>query len=126
MPKILLVEDDEDSYDMLIERLEHRGYDTDLATTGEESLDMATGTAYDLILMDIRLPGFDGYEATDRIRERSEGGADVPIIAITAYALEEDREKALAAGCDDYHAKPVHFSKLLDQIETLLGETEEA
>jgi CheY-like chemotaxis protein len=56
----------------------------------------------------------------------SEGGADVPIIAITAYALEEDREKALAAGCDDYHAKPVHFSKLLDQIETLLGETEEA
>jgi CheY-like chemotaxis protein len=126
MPKILLVEDDEDSYDMLMGRIEHKGYEVDLATTGEESLDMVGEANYDLILMDIRLPGFDGYEATHRIRERSDGDRYVPIIAITAYALEEDREKALAAGCDDYHAKPVHFSKLIEQMETLLGEEKAA
>ena len=119
MPKILLVEDDEDSYDMLTGRLEHKGYDVDLAKTGGEALDMAGAEQYDLILMDIRLPDLDGYEATGRIRENT-GGRGVPIIAITAHALEEDREKALEAGCDDYHAKPVHFSKLLEQMEALL------
>ena len=124
MATILLVEDDEDSYDMLTGRLEHKGYSVDLATTGEDALEMAGETPYDLILMDIRLPDFDGYEATDRIRARADNGAEVPVIAITAYALEEDREKALEAGCDDYHAKPVHFSKLIEQIEALLGEAQ--
>lgn len=119
MPKILLVEDDEDSYDMLTDRLEHKGYEVALATTGEEALDMVGAEDYDLILMDIRLPGFDGYEATGRIRERSDGAA-VPVIALTAHALDEDREKALKAGCDDYHAKPVHFTKLLEQMDDLL------
>ena len=122
MPKILLVEDDEDSYDMLTDRLEHKGYEVALATTGEEALEMADDASYDLILMDIRLPGFDGYEATERIRERSDGDRRIPVIALTAHALEEDREKALEAGCDDYHAKPVHFSKLLKQMESLLDE----
>ena len=130
MHKILLVEDDENSYDMLMDRLEHRGYEVSLATTGEEALDTVEREAFSLILMDIRLPGFDGYEATQRIRERSGDGAAVPIIALTAHALEEDRGKALSAGCDDYHAKPVHFSKLLEQMEALLEadeiESEEA
>ena len=124
MATILLVEDDEDSYDMLTGRLEHKGYSVDLATTGKDALEMAGETPYDLILMDIRLPDFDGYEATDRIRTRADNGAEVPVIAITAYALEEHREKALEAGCDDYHAKPVHFSKLIEQIEALLGEAQ--
>jgi DNA-binding response OmpR family regulator len=119
MATILLVEDDKNSYDMLTGRLEHKGYDVDLATTGEEATDMAGEGEYDLILMDIRLPGFDGYEATGRIREQS-SNPDVPVIALTAHALEEDREKALEAGCNDYHAKPVHFTKLLEQMEALL------
>ena len=124
MPGILLVEDDRQNYDMLRRRLERQGHDVRLATDGEEAVEKADVEIPDLILMDIRLPKQNGYEATRAIR-RFEGGrgADVPIIAITAHALEEDREKALEAGCDDYHAKPVHFNKLLEQIETLLEGT---
>lgn len=118
MERILLVEDGEDDRDMLSRRLERKGYAVDPVENGEDALARIDATRYDLILMDLRLPGMSGYETTGRIRERRAGG--VPIIATTAHALEEDREKAISAGCDDYHAKPVHFSKLLDQIEALL------
>jgi len=122
MPKkILLVEDEEYSYDLLRDRLRNKDYDVELATTGEQAIASAEADVPDLILMDIRLPGQNGYETTRAVRRLDGGrGADVPIIALTAHALEEDREKAITAGCDDYHAKPVHFSKLLEQMETLL------
>ena len=120
MHQILLVEDDENSYDMLIDRLQRRNYDMTLAQTGEKALELVGEQTFDLVLMDIRLPGFDGYETTRRIRERSANGETLPIIAITAQSMKEDRDKALAAGCDDYHAKPIHLSKLLGQMERLL------
>jgi CheY-like chemotaxis protein len=120
VPKILLVEDDEDNYDMLTRRLERQDYATALAVDGEEGVALAASERPDLILMDIKLPGVDGYGATQQIREASEYGRDVPIIALTAHALTEDRNSALEAGCDDYHAKPVFFTRLIEQIETLL------
>lgn len=119
MAKILLVEDDEDNYDMLTRRLEGEGYAVALAVNGEEAVDMAASEHPDLILMDINLPGLDGYEATRQIRTFPEADG-VPIIALTAHALTEDRNKALQAGCDDYHAKPVFFKKLLEQMRKLL------
>lgn len=125
MSKILLVEDDEDNYDMLTRRLERKGYDTLLAVDGEEGVAMARAERPDLILMDIMLPGVDGYEATRQIREAGAHGSSVPIIALTAHALSEDREKALNAGCDGYHAKPVFFKELVQKMETLLGDASE-
>lgn len=118
-PRLLLVEDDEDSYDMLMRRLEGHGYDVDLALDGEEAVDKAQLERPDLILMDLQLPEMNGYEATQRIREFEEGSS-VPIIALTSHALREDKNKALASGFDDHHAKPVFFTQLLEQIEALL------
>ena len=120
MPQVLLVEDDKQNYDMLLRRLQRKGYDVTLAVDGREAVEQASREHPDLILMDIRLPKQDGYEATRQIRELPDQGS-VPIIALTAHALEEDREKAISAGCDDYHAKPVHFKKLVKQIEALLS-----
>ena len=117
--KLLLAEDNEDNYVMLTRRLEQRGYEVVLAVNGQQAVDKARRQRPDLILMDIRLPQLDGYEATRQIRT-SGAGSDVPIIALTAHALEEDESKARAAGCDDYHAKPVFFKQLLQQIEALL------
>lgn len=119
MVKILLVEDDIQSYQMMMRRLEQRGYDVSLATDGEGAVAKAESESPSLILMDIKLPVQDGYQATRQIRHFPESGS-VPIIALTAHATTEDRERALAAGCDDYHAKPVAFSQLIRQIEALL------
>ncbi len=123
MARILLVEDNEDNWDMLSRRLQRRGYEVALATDGGQAVTMAQSDHPDLILMDMNLPVLDGWSATRAIRAQAQGGdAHVPIIALTAHALAGDREKALEAGCDDYHTKPVEFPKLLGQIETLLGE----
>jgi CheY-like chemotaxis protein len=119
MAKLLLVEDDEDNYDMLMRRLQRRDYEVVLAVDGVEAVNKAESERPDLILMGIKLPRQDGYEATRQIRGFSEG-ADVPVIALAAHALSEDKSKAKEAGCDDYHAKPVFFSELVDQIEQLL------
>ncbi|PSQ89474.1 MAG: two-component system response regulator [Bacteroidetes bacterium QS_8_64_10] len=119
MKKILLVEDDEDSFDMLARSLKREDYKAVGARDGEEALEVAKEEHPDLILMDIRLPEIDGLEATRRIRD-SANGSDVPIIALTAYAMENDQEEAREAGCDDYHVKPVAFPQLKRQIETLL------
>jgi CheY-like chemotaxis protein len=119
MPKILLVEDNEMNRDMLSRRLARKGYDVVMATDGQLGIDMANSQAPDLILMDLDLPIVDGWEATRRIK-----GADatraIPVIALTAHAMVGDREKAMAAGCDDYDTKPIEFPRLLGKIESLL------
>ncbi len=120
MPKILLVEDNEMNRDMLSRRLQRKGFEVALAVDGVQGVAMATAGGYDLILMDMSLPELDGWEATRRVRE-AEAGHRVPIIALTAHAMSGDREKAMAAGCDDYDTKPVELERLLGKIEALLG-----
>lgn len=125
MSKVLLVEDDKQNYDMMMRRLERRDYDVELAVDGEEAVAKAQRMQPDLILMDIKLPKIDGLQATRQIRKQAHG-ANVPIIALTAHAFTEDEEKARAAGCDDYHAKPVAFIQLVEQMEQLLKNTSSA
>ncbi len=120
MPKILLVEDNEMNRDMLSRRLQRKGFEVVLAVDGLQGVAMATAGGYDLILMDMSLPELDGWEATRRVRE-AETGPRVPIIALTAHAMSGDREKAMAAGCDDYDTKPVELERLLGKIQALLG-----
>ncbi len=119
MPRILLVEDNEMNRDMLMRRLQRRGYDVGTAVDGEEAVTMALSERPDLILMDLSLPLIDGWEATRRIKGTPET-AGIPVIAITAHAMTGDREKALEAGCDDYDMKPIEFQRLLGKIEALL------
>lgn len=120
MTKILLVEDNEMNRDMLGRRLQRRGYGVLIAVDGAEGVAMAQRNAPDLILMDMGLPGVDGWEATRRLKAAPETQA-IPIIALTAHAMSGDREKAIEAGCDDYDTKPIEFSRLLAKIETLLS-----
>lgn len=100
--------------------MQRRGYDVTRAVDGQEAVDKAVTEGPDLILMDVNLPVLDGLEATRRIRARPDGNA-VPIIALTAHAMAGDRDKALEAGTDDYHTKPVELPRLLAQIEALLA-----
>ncbi len=120
MPKILLVEDNEMNRDMLTRRLARAGYEIVHAADGEEAIVKAEAEAPDLILMDLSLPKIDGWEATRRIRA-TDGHAGLPVIALTAHAMAGDRERALAAGCDDFDTKPVDLPRLLGKIETLLA-----
>jgi CheY-like chemotaxis protein len=106
--------------DMLSRRLARRGYDVVIAVDGEQGVAMARSEAPALILMDMSLPGLDGWEATRRIKAASETKR-IPVIALTAHAMSGDREKAVAAGCDDFDTKPVDLDRLLQKIETLLG-----
>jgi two-component system, cell cycle response regulator DivK len=119
MPKILIVEDNEDNWQILSRRLRRRGYDVVIARDGKQGLTMAKSDKPDLILMDMNLPLLDGWEATRLIKATPKGKA-TPVIALTAHALSGDREKALEAGCDDYHTKPVELPRLLEQIEAQL------
>jgi CheY-like chemotaxis protein len=121
MPTILLVEDNEKNRDMLSRRLKRKGYDVALAVDGLEGVTMALAGGHDLILMDMSLPELDGWEATRRVRDAETNGRHVPIIGLTAHAMSGDREKALAAGCDDYDTKPVELDRLLGKIEALLA-----
>jgi len=118
--KILLVEDNEMNRDMLTRRLRRKGYEVVTATDGQQALDMARAEAPELILMDLSLPVLDGWEATRRLKAADETRA-IPVLALTAHALAEEREAALAAGCDDYDTKPVDLARLLGKIEALLG-----
>ena len=120
MPKLLLVEDNEMNRDMLSRRLVKRGYEVIIALDGEQGVAMARAEAPALILMDMSLPGIDGWEATRRLKAAAETRA-IPVIALTAHAMAGDREKALAAGCDDFDTKPVELPRLLQKIEALLG-----
>ena len=120
MAHILLVEDNEMNRDMLSRRLLRKGYTVDLAMDGPEGITKAAAGGYDLVLMDMSLPEIDGWEATRRIRATA-GGKTVPIIALTAHAMQGDREKALEAGCNDYDTKPVELDRLLGKMRALLG-----
>jgi two-component system cell cycle response regulator DivK len=120
MTKLLLVEDNEMNRDMLSRRLARRGYEVAVALDGEQGVAMAKSEAPALILMDMSLPGMDGWEATRQIKAMPETHA-IPVIALTAHAMAGDREKAIAAGCDEFDTKPVDLTRLLEKIEALLG-----
>jgi CheY-like chemotaxis protein len=122
MPKILLVEDNEMNRDMLSRRLIRRGYTLVLAEDGQQGVDLARSEQPDLILMDMSLPVKDGWEATQEIKADPDLRA-IPIIALTAHAMAGDRERVLAAGCNDYDTKPVELDRLLGKISALLGPT---
>ncbi len=119
MPKILLVEDNEMNRDMLSRRLQRKGYQVIMAIDGSQGVAIALSEIPDLILMDMGLPVLDGWQATEQIKA-SPTTKLIPIIALTAHAIAGDREKCLAAGCDDYDTKPVEFTRLLSKIEALL------
>jgi CheY-like chemotaxis protein len=121
MPKILLVEDNEMNRDMLSRRLERKGYLVVTAQDGKQGYLLARSETPDLVLMDISLPTMDGWEVT-RLLKADESTRHIPIIVLTAHALVGDREKAFAAGCDDYDTKPVEFARLSEKIENLLVE----
>ncbi|WP_414475073.1 response regulator [Microvirga sp. M2] len=119
MPTILLVEDNELNRDMLSRRLVRKGYDVLIAEDGAKGLSAAAEGKPDLILMDMSLPVVDGWEATRRLKAEPRTRS-IPVIALTAHAMSSDREKAVAAGCDDYDTKPVELERLLAKIERLL------
>jgi CheY-like chemotaxis protein len=119
MPKILLVEDNEMNRDMLSRRLEKRGYTLAIAADGGVGVELAKSGAPDLILMDMSLPVIDGWEAT-KILKADALTKNIPIIALTAHAMDSDRVKALGSGCDDFDTKPVELTRLLAKIEELL------
>ena len=119
MPRILIVEDDELNRDSLRRLLRRRGFEIVLAVDGTEGVAVARADVPDLILMDMSLPGTDGWEATRQLKGDPETRA-VPIIALTAHAMASDRDKALAAGCDDYDTKPIDLDRLLPKIHALL------
>ncbi len=122
MTRILYVEDNEDNVYMLKRRLERKGYTVFVAENGQRALDMVTSVAPSLILMDLSLPILDGWETTRRLKSVPQT-SDIPIIALSAHTMSGDREKALAAGCDEYDTKPVEFQRLLGKIQQLLSGT---
>jgi two-component system cell cycle response regulator DivK len=124
MAKILLVEDNEMNRDMLSRRLIRRGFQVVFAMDGQEGVDLARSERPDLILMDMSLPVIDGWEATRRVKA-DEATRGVPVIGLTAHAMSGDREKAIAAGCDDYDIKPIELDRLIGKIERLLGATKQ-
>jgi two-component system cell cycle response regulator DivK len=121
MPKILLVEDNEMNRDMLTRRLQRRGYQIVSAGDGEQGLSLARAAAPDLILMDITLPGMDGWEVA-RLLKADQSTRHIPIIALTARVLLTDQAKAFEVGCDDYDTKPIDFGRLTEKIGSLLVE----
>jgi two-component system cell cycle response regulator DivK len=119
MPKILVVEDNEENRDSLSRRLQRRGFEVVVAPDGKVGVEMARIEKPDLVLMDMNMPEVDGWEATRQIKA-DEAISAVPVIALTAHAMTGDRERAIEAGCTDYHTKPIEFPKLLGQIESIL------
>lgn len=119
MHRILIVEDNEMNRDMLSRRLERRGHDVSVAVDGHDGLEKARRESPELILMDMGLPELDGWEVTRQLKADTDTQA-IPIIALTAHAMSGDREKALAAGCDDYDTKPIDLPRLLGKIDALL------
>jgi CheY-like chemotaxis protein len=120
MTKVLCVEDNEDNIYVLRNRLARKGYTVLTASDGAQGVAMAAAEQPQVILMDLSLPVLDGWEATRRIKA-AERTRHIPVIALTAHAMTGDREKALAAGCDDFDTKPVEIDRLIGKIETLIG-----
>ncbi len=121
MAKILIVEDNELNRDMLSRRLRKRGYEVSIAIDGAEAIERARTEAPDLILMDMSLPVKDGWDATREIKSNAATTA-IPVIALTAHAMEGDRQRALEAGCQDFEPKPIELPRLLEKIEGILGQ----
>jgi len=119
MARILLVEDNELNRDMLSRRLGRRGFAVTIANDGRQGLDAARSGHHDLILMDLSLPGLDGWTVA-RLLKEDPATRRIPIIALTAHAMSGDRERALEAGCDDYDTKPIDFPRLLGKIQALI------
>jgi CheY-like chemotaxis protein len=120
MVTIMVVEDNEPSRDVLSRRLERRGYRVLMAMDGQQAVSMAHAVKPDLILMDLGLPGIDGFEATSQLK-RDEATRHIPIIVLSAHAMTNDRDLALSAGGDDFDTKPVRFQQLLVKIASLLA-----
>jgi CheY-like chemotaxis protein len=118
--KVLYVEDNEDNIYMLTRRLERRGMSVVVARDGQQGIDGAVSERPDIILMDLSLPVMDGWEATRRLKDMPETST-IPIIALSAHVMSGEREKALAAGCDDFDTKPVELNRLVEKIERLAG-----
>ena len=122
MTKILLVEDNEMNRDMLSRRLARKGYEIVIAVDGQQGVEMASADPPALILMDMSLPVLDGWEATRRIKA-DERTRHIPVITLTAHAMQGDEVKAMEAGCDDYDTKPVELTRLLEKIQAQLSRT---
>ena len=120
MAKILVVEDNEINRDMVVRRLQRRGFTMVTAVDGQQGVDMTRSEKPDLILMDMSLPVLDGWEATRQIKSDPDI-KHIPIIGLTAHAMVGDRDKAIQAGCNDYATKPVEFEKLVGLINRLIG-----
>ena len=120
MAKILLVEDNEMNRDMLSRRLVRNGFEVVMAVNGQEGIDMTVSERPDLVLMDMSLPVMDGWEATRRLKA-DDTTRTIPVIALTAHAMEADREQAMQAGCDDFDTKPIELPRLLGKINALLA-----
>ena len=121
MPRILLVEDNEMNRDMLSRRLARRGFEVVVAVDGKQALELTRSQSPDLILMDMRLPDMTGWEVT-RALKADEATKQIPVLALTAHAMEGDRKSALDAGCDDYDTKPVEIERLMVKIQGLLSD----
>ena len=120
MPKVLLVEDNEMNRDMLSRRLIRNGFEVVMAVNGQEGVDLAGSETPDLILMDMSLPVLDGWDATRQLKANP-ATAKIPVIALTAHAMQSDKEKALAAGCDDFDTKPIELPRLLEKMKALMA-----
>ncbi len=119
MSKILLVEDNEMNRDMLQRRLQKRGFEVIVAVDGQDGVARARAEAPDLILLDMSLPVLDGWGAAGLLKAEP-STKTIPIIALTAHAMAGERERAMAAGCDDYDIKPIELPRLLGKIDALL------
>lgn len=119
MPRLVLVEDNEFNRDMLSRRLIKRGYEVLIAEDGQQGVELVRRERPDLVLMDMSLPVLDGWEATRQLKADAET-RDIPVIALTAHAMNGDEEKARAAGCDDFDTKPVELPRILEKIEAML------
>ena len=120
MTKILYVEDNPDNVYMLTRRLKKKGFELIIAGDGQEGIEKAIEENPDLILMDLSLPTMDGWTATAEIK-KIEGVKDIPIIALSAHAMPEHRDRAIKAGCSDYDTKPVDIKRLLSKMEKFIG-----
>ena len=118
--KILVVDDNEDNREILVFRLQRLGFEVLVASNGKEAIETASQAKPDVILMDLRMPVMDGWEATRALRQ-TEWGKDLPVVAVTAHAMEEDRRKALNAGCNEFIPKPVmDYAIIRETIQRLL------
>ncbi|MEO1744655.1 MAG: response regulator [Cyanobacteria bacterium J06629_9] len=118
---MLLVEDNEMNRDMLARRLRKIGYEVEIAVNGQEGVIKATQDRPDIVLMDMSLPVMDGWEATRNLKANPDT-QQIPVIALTAHAMASDREKAMAAGCDEYDTKPIDWSRLMGKVDALINQ----